>query len=89
MALESILKICYLVLAIFVTISSFSCISTSFILFLLVLFFGNVLLRIVFEGALLILMIYRKLTEINSKLSSPKTKEAKSEIKKVEKKEEK
>lgn len=84
MTLEAVLKICYLVVAIFITISSFSFISVSFVAFLLFLFIGNVLARILFESALLILMIYRKLNEINSKLS------VKEEKKKVEgKKEEK
>lgn len=91
MTLEAILKICYLVLAIFITISSFSYISTSFVAFLLFLFLGNVVVRIVFEGALLILMIYRKLNEINGKLAPLKeekkntTKEKKLEIKEIEK----
>ncbi len=77
MSLETILKICYLVIAIYITISSFSLISTSFIEFLLVLFLGNIIVRLLFEGALLILMIHKELVEVNSKL--PKDKKTKEE----------
>ena len=77
MSLESILKICYLVLAIYITISSFSLISTSFIYFLLYLFIGNIVVRLIFEGALLILMIHKELVEVNKKL--PKDKKTKEE----------
>jgi len=85
MTLEAVLKICYLVIAIFITISSFSLISTSFVAFLLVLFLGNVIARITFEGALLILMMYRKLCEINNKMAPVKEeKKTKKEEKKIE-----
>ncbi len=86
MSLEAILKICYLVITIFITISSFSYISTSFVLFLIVLFLGNVIARVCFEGALLILMIYRKLNEINIKITPVKEEKKKIEPKKEEKK---
>ena len=72
MSLETILKICYLVVAIYITISSFSLISTSFIEFLLVLFLGNIVVRLIFEGSLLILMIHKELVEVNRKLSKDK-----------------
>jgi len=84
MTLEAILKICYLVVAIYITISSFSLISTSFILFLLVLFLGNIFARLAFEGALLILMIYRQVKEINTKLSHKEDKK-KEKVEKIEK----
>ncbi len=84
--LEAILKICYLVFAIFVTISSFSMISTSFVAFLLVLFLGNVIVRLVFEGTLLILMIYRKLCDINDKMAPLKEEKKKNETPKEAKK---
>ena len=77
MSLETILKICYLVVAIYITISSFSLISESFIEFLLVLFLGNIVVRLLFEGALLILMIHKELVEVNRKL--PKDKKPKEE----------
>ena len=77
MSLETILKICYLVVAIYITISSFSLISESFIEFLLVLFLGNIVVRLIFEGSLLILMIHKELVEVNRKL--PKDKKPKEE----------
>ena len=77
MSLETILKICYLVVAIYITISSFSLISTSFIEFLLVLFLGNIVVRLIFEGSLLILMIHKELVEVNRKL--PKDRKPKEE----------
>jgi len=80
--LEAVLKICYLVVAIFITISSFSFISVSFVAFLLFLFIGNVVARVAFESILLLLMIYRKLNEINNKLTPRK--EEKKETKKIE-----
>ena len=78
LSLEAILKICYLVIAIFITITSFSYISTSIIAFLLYLIIGNVVVRIIFESALLIIMMYHKLNEINEKMPSSK-KESKKE----------
>ena len=86
LSLEAILKICYLVIAIFITITSFSYISTSVIAFLLYLFIGNVVARIIFESALLIIMMYHKLNEINDNLTVKK--ENKKESKKDEVKKE-
>ena len=75
MTLESILKICYLIIAIYITMTSFSYISTSFVLFLITLFAGNIIARIIFEGALLIIMIYRQLVDLNEKFAPKKKKE--------------
>ncbi len=80
MSLESILKICYLFVAIYITISSFSYISTSVIAFIVVLIVGNVVARLVFESALLILMIHKRLMEISEKMP---TKDEKKKEKKV------
>lgn len=79
LSLETILKICYLIIALFITITSFSLISTSFVAFLMYLIVGNIAVRILFEGALLILMIYHKISEINKKMTTT----GKSEKKKV------
>ncbi len=65
MTIESILKICYLVVAIFITLSSLATISSSFLGFLLYLILGNVFARLMFEGSLLIIMIYRRLNDIH------------------------
>ncbi|MBR1680115.1 MAG: hypothetical protein IJ704_05760 [Bacilli bacterium] len=81
MSLEMILKIAYLIAALFITLSSFSVISTSFIAFILYLFIGNILIRLMFEGSILILMIYRRLGDIHDALKTPtkKAEQAKEE----------
>lgn len=84
MMLETLLRILYMIIAIYITLSSFALISTSFVGFLLQLTFGNLIARICFEFSLLLLNICRNTTEINDKLSKPK-KEVK-EDKKDEKK---
>ena len=67
--IEAILKVTYLILAIFITLSSLASIGTSFVGFLLTLVLGNIVLRIVYEFSLIMLVICRNTTEINSKLS--------------------
>ena len=66
--LENILKVTYIILAIFVTLTSFNMISTSFVGFLLYLVLGNILLRVIYESSLMIIMICRSTTEINKKM---------------------
>lgn len=66
---EAILKITYLILALFITLSSFSVITSSFSAFLLILILGNVGLRIMYEFSLIMFLICRNTTEINSKLN--------------------
>lgn len=68
MWLESILKISYLILAIYISLMSFELIGTSFLGFILTLVFGNIVLRVVYELSLLLLTICRNTTEINKKL---------------------
>lgn len=68
MYITTILKVSYLVFAIFTTLSSFSFISTSFVLFLLVLIGGNLILRIVYEFSLVLLSIHENVSEINKKI---------------------
>ena len=72
MLLETLLKILYMIVAIYITLSSFSLISISFIGFLLQLTLGNLLARIGFEFSLLLLTICKNTTEINDKLSKSK-----------------
>lgn len=72
MMLETLLRILYMIIAIYITLSSFALISTSFVGFLLQLTFGNLIARICFEFSLLLLNICRNTTEINDKLSKPK-----------------
>lgn len=68
MGLETILKVSYLILTIYITLMSFELISKSFIAFLLTLVFGNIILRVVYELSLILLTICRNTTEINKKL---------------------
>lgn len=63
--LETILKVLYLITTIYIILYSFSLISTSFILFLLVLILGPVIIRIIFESSLMFIMIWKNTTEIN------------------------
>ena len=68
MWLETILKVSYLILAIYITLTSFELISTSFMAFVLTLVFGNIILRVIYELSLVLLTICRNTTEINKKL---------------------
>ena len=66
--LEDILKISYLILAIFITLYSFGLIGTSVIAFLLTLVVGNLVLRISYELSILLIKICQNTNEINTKL---------------------
>lgn len=66
--LEEILKVSYLILAIFITLYSFGFIGTSVGAFFGMLIGGNIILRISYELSILIIKICRNTTEINSKL---------------------
>lgn len=72
MFLEALLKISYLVLAIYVTLASFALIGTSFLSFLLMLVVGNLVIRVVYEFSLILLIICRNTSEINKKLKNEK-----------------
>lgn len=77
MFMEALLKITYLILALYITLSSFALIGTNFIAFLGTLILGNVILRLVYEFSLLLLVICRNTTDISKKLSNRKDKENK------------
>lgn len=79
MMIENLLKILYLIAALFITLGSFALISTSFLAFLMMLIFGNVAARVVYELLLVTLVICRNTTDINKKLS--KSEETKKEEK--------
>ena len=68
MLIEPILKITYLGFALFITLVSFALIGQSFLGFLLTLILGNLILRLCYEGALVLLMIWKNTTEINKKM---------------------
>lgn len=66
--ITTILKISYLVLAIYLTLSSFALISTSFVAFLIMLLVGNLVLRLIYEFSLVLLSIHENVSEINKKI---------------------
>lgn len=66
--LEEILKISYLILAIFITLYSFGFIGTNVGTFFSMLIVGNIVLRITYELSILIIKICKNTTEINNKL---------------------
>ena len=68
MVIENILKILYLIMAIFITLSSFAMISSSFLSFIMYLVIGNLVVRILYEFSLVILIICRNTTDINKKM---------------------
>lgn len=68
LTIESVLKILYLICALFITLSSFAMISASFLAFLVYLVVGNLVARISYELILVRLIICRNTTEINKKL---------------------
>ena len=68
MYITVILKVSYLVLAIYLTLVSFTAISTSFLVFLLILIFGNLILRLIYEFSLVLLSIQENVSEINKKM---------------------
>ena len=69
MVIENILKICYLIVAIFITLASFTVISNIGYFFLYIIG-GNLAARIMYELFLVVLVICRNTTEINKKLGA-------------------
>ena len=68
MLIESILKIAYIFVALFITLGSFALIGTSFLSFLLVLVVGNLMARVMYESLLIKIMIWKNTTEIKNKV---------------------
>ena len=75
MLLETVLKITYLIFAIWITLSSFSLIGTSFWGFVLMLIGGNILIRVIYEFSLITIVMCRNTTEINTYLKKKALKE--------------
>ena len=69
MIVETILKILYLVIAIFITLYSLGLIAVNIILALGVLVIGNIILRVCYEFMLLAIITCRNTSDINSKLN--------------------
>ena len=76
MFLEALLKVTYIIVAIYITLSSFALIGESFLGFLLTIVLGNVLARVVYEFSLILLVICRNTTDI-AKNTSKKVEEKK------------
>lgn len=68
--LEVILKVMYIILMIYVTLSSFALISKSFLGFLITLILGNIVLRLVLELLLMQISLWRNVREIRRNLDS-------------------
>ena len=72
MLIEPLLKILYLFLAILVTIGSIALFGTTGLLGLIIvplsIILGNVVVRLVYEGILIKIMIWKNTTEINKKM---------------------
>ena len=66
--IETILKIAYIFCAIFITLSSFAMIGSSFLGFLIYLIGGNILTRVTYELILIRIMIWKNTTEIKNKI---------------------
>ena len=81
MFLEALLKVTYLIIAIYITLYSFVLIGDSFLGFLLTLVLGNVIARVVYEFSLILLVICRNTTDI-AKNTSKKVEEKKDEYSK-------
>ncbi len=68
MLIEDLLKVLYLILAIYITFISFTYIRYSFLAFVAVLILGNLILRLIFEGSLVLIMIWKNTNDINKKM---------------------
>ena len=68
MFIENLLKITYLILALFITLISFG--MPNFLTILCTLVLGNLCVRVAYEFSLVLLIICRNSTEINQKLSA-------------------
>lgn len=68
MLIEPILKVTYIFLALLITLTSFSFISFSFTYFLLYLIGGNLLVRVIYEAAMMMVGIWKNTKEINKKM---------------------
>ena len=67
MIIEPILKVLYLIGTIYIILFSFSFIGQSFLLFLVVLILGPIIIRLVYEGFLIMIMIWKNTKEIAQK----------------------
>ena len=71
MLLETILNVCYLITAIYLTLVGLGLLSVNILSALMTIIVGNVVARIIYEFSLVLLTICRNTTEINKKLKNP------------------
>jgi len=70
--IEMVLKVLYVICAIYITLSSFSYISVSVATFFLYLILGNIIVRVAFETTLMFLTLVKNTSEINDKMGPSK-----------------
>lgn len=72
MITEVVLKVLYLISTIFVVLYSFTCFAigggTGFLSFLLCIVFGPIIIRLVYEGILMFIMLWKNTNDINKKI---------------------
>ena len=68
MLIETIMKIAYIFIALFITLGSFALISSSFVSFLLMLIFGNIIARVTYEFVMITISIWKNTRDINRKM---------------------
>ena len=68
MLIEPIAKISYIFFALFITLSSFGLIGTSFLSFVVMLVFGNILVRVAYEFTMILISIWQNTRDINKKM---------------------
>lgn len=71
MWIEAIVKVFYYISTIFIVLVSFALISSSVLVFFVVLIAGPVLTRLIYEGALMIIMIWRNTKDIAENTKKP------------------
>ena len=79
MIIEPILKIVYLITTIFIILYSFSFIAINFAVFLGLLILGPIVIRISYEIALILVMIWKNTKEINENIKAKSSKKEKVE----------
>lgn len=67
--ISTILKVTYIMCALYVTLASFAFIGSSAAAFFGLLIFGNIILRVIYEFLMLTITLVNNTTEINNKLN--------------------
>ena len=72
--IEPLFIVLYLILSIAITLISLTFITTNFFKFIGIIVFGNIILRLIFEFILLMLKLFKDVSEINKKTKTNTTK---------------